>query len=284
MGDKFTLREYTYFDRQKVEDFLSTIEDGLSREFSEVKTEEGAILTPEIEVSASLPGIGGIKPKISGQTARKITTREELKTATDASLFRRLYDYLNEEDMIKEINPVSLTSEIWNEIDVGNVLEIKGHVERPALEKLIDNLNDLLSLAEALNSSSKPSSDNGAMKYFESIQLQLKMKGSNIKVNVGTDLRFKFVGTLFPNKLKVIKQEIEGDYTLLCRVQKILGEGETVQFFSIVPGNLKLDDKQIASSLDGFEKVAQSMNIDGNIREVEIEGPLIVITPIAIYR
>ncbi len=86
-SDEFVLREFAYFDRQKVEDFLSSFENGLSKE----TTETGHQIDAGIKGKIGVPGVASLEAGLG----QKGTTLQELKTATDASLFQRLYKHLS---------------------------------------------------------------------------------------------------------------------------------------------------------------------------------------------
>jgi hypothetical protein len=276
------LREYAYFDRRKVEDFLSTLEDGLSNQYSELKSEEGGSTKPKFAAKANVALIGEVEASIDRDSGRKIISREELRTSTDASLFQRLYEHLGREKMIRYLDCID--EDTWGEIECKEILEIKGEAELPALERMFDNLASTFTRIVDYGLISPDSEQKKALNYIKMLQDQTQTKGTKIKFKLKGDPKFKFVATLFPDKMVVTKQELEGEYTMLCKVRKKLGEDEKFQIFDVMPGGIKMESGKLRKGLEGVEQLSALMDIKGDVKEVEIEGPLIIVTPIAIYR
>ncbi|MGB2728105.1 MAG: hypothetical protein WBD09_06470 [Halobacteriota archaeon] len=140
-SQKISLREFAYFDRQKIEDFLSGIEDGLIRESMETQRKHGK----EVKGEAGIKGIFSV----GGTTGYGENELQRLRTATDASLFQRLYTYLNEQQMISFIE--SINEEAWEQVEVGKILDIKANIELSALDNLIDTFTRVMTFFEKIS-------------------------------------------------------------------------------------------------------------------------------------
>ena len=132
--NKIILREFAYFDRQKIEDFISSIEDGLIREKKETTHETDA----ELKAKIGIPGVA----EVGGGLGSKGSEIEELKLSTDASLFQRLYMYFTSNTIITSIKEIN--KELWDKIENGDIIEIFGEVELSTMENVIDLLKIMM--------------------------------------------------------------------------------------------------------------------------------------------
>ena len=266
------LREFAYFDRQKIEDFLSTLEDGLIRETKETQKNVGKKLKAE----------GGLKPlmNVSGEKGYEENELQSLKSSTDASIFQRLYTLLNEQELIKSFD--SINKKEWNEIYVGNMLEIRSNIEFSALDILIDNIMNLKEFMELI----EPNMDKKtkeAMMGFQMLSHQSSKEGFNIKITPINSTKYKFVAVLPQKNIRSTKQELIGNYTVMCRVQKIIKKNEKFELFKLIPG-LKLNRNNIKGFLNTFKDMPPILGKPPKIEDLQISYPAIIITPIAIYR
>jgi hypothetical protein len=262
------LREFAYLDRKKVGDFLSGIENGLAKEKTEIRRGASAELSGKLGLSGLAEVQGGIE--------QERIDLEELKVATDASLFRRLYDHLKNQALIRFVD--QLDSVTWNSIRNGEVLEIVGQVELSAMENLIDLLNNILPIM-------KPQvTDEKGRLMVQFIEMLSAQSSVNVKITTASK-NFKFVASLPKGNIRVTKQELNSLYRVVCRVQKTLEPNETFDLFSLVPG-ANLSRKQ----LRGFTRSLASPSMKGwlgksiNLKDFRISYPAMIVTPIAIYR
>lgn len=268
INDKIVLREFAYFDRQKVEDFLSSIEDGLAREKKEITHEINA----EIKGKLKVPGVA----EVGGGVGRKGTELQELKTATDASLFQRLYLHLKNQKLIRFLDKVNKNT--WEQIKGGEILELTGEIELSAMENLFDLLTMILPLMKSQKMDEKTRRGTQVLEMISSVQ-----GGVNIKISL-EDENYKFVATLPREKVRVTKQELNSAYSVLCRVQRKLKPNETFDLFSFIPG-IKFPREQIRNLIRTFpSELIQFTGKPIRIEDFRISHPAMIVTPIAIYR
>lgn len=268
-----TLREFVYFDREKVEDFLSTIEDGIREERTEIERKHGS----KVKGGVGIPHIAEIEAeKGFNENELKI-----LKTSTNASLFQRLYDYLEEENMINHLD--SVNEELWGKIKVGDLIEIDANIEFSALDNTIESITNLSTFIEQFNPNKMDKKTKEAITGFQMLSQQSSKEGFNIKITLPNSSRFKFVTTLPKKNIRVSKNELTGNYKVICRIQKILKRNEKFELFKLMPG-LKMNRKTVKEFLKIFKDMPPIVGPAPKIEDLQISYPAMVITPIVIYR
>ncbi len=272
--ENVTLREYVYFDREKVEDFLSTIEDGLREERTEIERKHGS----KVKGSAGIPHIA----KIEGEKGFSENELKILKTSTNASLFQRLYNYLDEQNMINHIGD-SVNEEIWGKIKVGDLIEIDANIEFSALDSTIESITNLSTFIKQFNPKGMNKKAKEAITGFQMLNQQSSKEGFNIKITLPNNSKFKFVTTLPEKNTRVSKNELTGNYKVICRIQKILKRNEKFELFKLMPG-LKMNRKTIKEFLKIFKDMPPIIGPAPKIEDLQISYPAMVITPIVIYR
>jgi len=268
MSNKIILREFAYFDRQKVEDFLSSIENGLTRERTEIKSKINAEAKGKLDIGVV---------EVEGGLGRKGTRLQELKASTDASLFQRLYTHLEKQKLIQVLSRIG--DENFRSIETGDILEFVGEIKLPKMEILMD----LFTVYLPLIGLDKIDENNRQILLFLSKLMQ--QYGVNIKIML-QDKSYNVIATLIKENLRVPKRNLNGEYKVLCRVQKKMKEGESFDLFSFMPG-IKLPEEIVQNMIKTFNENPNLTTIIGEPFEIEdfrIGYPAIVVTPIAIYR
>jgi hypothetical protein len=268
------LREFIYYDREKIEDFLSGIEDGLVKEEIETLREHGAKYKAE----------GGIRPLITvgGEKGYAENELQKLKTSTDASLFQKLHVLLNQNNMINSFE--SIDQEGWDQISTGDILEIEADIEFSGLSVLLSKIFKLMTFMEqvGLDADNDPKSRE-AIAGFNMINKLSSEEGLNIKVTPVNSPEYKFVGVLPKENIKGNKQELIGRYKVMCRVQKILNDGDSIELFKLIPG-IEMDKGMIEEFLMNFEDMPPELGEPPKLEDIQINSPAMTVTPIAIYR
>jgi hypothetical protein len=267
--DRIVLREFAYFDRQKVEDFLSSIENGLTKETTEVKHEAVAGIGGEV----GIPGL----VKLGAAFEHKGNRLQELKTATDASLFQRLYVYLSECKLIRRLR---ITDEkIWTELQDKEMLELDGQIEPSPVQILFEIMKSIISLPENPTSSKRTQPGNE-----EILRLVLTSRDSaNIRIMLDSGDCF-FVASLSRDKMRISLHELGAKFSVLCRIQRKMRKGETFDVFSLMPGVRFPRDviEKFVATLPPILEPMLGRRI--NVEDFTVTYPAILVTPVAIYR
>jgi hypothetical protein len=266
------LREFVYFDREKVEDFVSALLGGLPDE-----RRETTVAKPT-EIGGTL---GLDSTKLSIKKGSKELTREELLKATDASLFERLHSLLEQGNMIKTLDASKVQQ--WDALQAKEFVEVQGKVELSALEKVFDLIKNLAPFIETFSpeQAQSPSSQN----VFKFVQM-CEQKSYNVRIvpfGAPTD-KFIFVVSLQKEKTKTSKEELADEYTVFGRVKRKLARNETFELFSLLPGGMKLPKQEMGELLVGFRDMPPILGTPPKMQDLIISYPAIILTPIAIYR
>lgn len=219
-----------------------------------------------------MPGIA----EVGGGVGRKGTELQELKAATDASLFRRLCIHLKNQKLIRFLETINKST--WEQIKSGEILELIGEVELSAMENLFDLLMMVLPFMKSQKMDDKTRMGIKALEMISSAQ-----GGVNIKITL-EDENHKFVATLPKEKIRVTKQELNSTYSVLCRVQRKLKQNETFDLFSLIPG-IKFPREQIRNLVRTFpSELISFIGKPIHVEDFRISHPAMIVTPIAIYR
>jgi hypothetical protein len=265
MSSRFVLREFAYFDRQKVVDFVSALEDGLVRS----KRETSIIGDRELRGEIGLSGVA--KLELSKGTTRKEVEQE--KAQTDASLFERLHSMLLEQGLLKDLNAPELGERDLMEAEVNVALSAK------------DRFFEIVDIVKELGQLAGQSAHRGQPSLFQVLRV-LSEYASRQGITLVMTPRYQSNTKLFSalptngNKLRTAKSELNGTYRILCRILRILKVGEKVNLFGIVPG-ISLQQETIQQFIN-----AQPDVLTGKIsmNDLEVAYPAIEVTTIALYR
>lgn len=269
---RLPIREFVYFDREKVEDFVSASLGGLPEESKETAIDKSA------QVS------GGIDLKVV-EIERKGGTREasweEIRKATPASLFEHLHSLLAEEKMIQVVD--ASDAQHFDILQVGEFVEFHGRVELSALEVLFDMIRNLAPFMEIF--SPEQAQDPDTKNVFKFVEL-FQQKSYNIRiVPLGAQTeKLAFVASLQKEKTRASKEELVDEYTVFGRVKRKLARNETFELFSLLPGGIKLPRKQIRELLPSFKDISAFLGPAPKMEDLRVSYPAIILTPIAIYR
>lgn len=272
-SNPLTLREFIYLDRVKVQDFLSSIEDGLTQEITQTVLRRGGTLEGKIKAAVAEAGM---------QSGFKEVEEEELKRMTDAALFQRLHNYMRTEKLMRVIT--SLRPDEYGSIEIGDILEIDSQVELSSLDKIFDGINSMMALVNILSPGQIDRETTEAVNTFNAIASRSAAKGLNVKASLlDPDSKYAFTMTLPKAKLRVTKEEVEGRNKVLCRITRTLSQNETVELFSLMPG-LNVNRTQIRQIIQSFKTMPAELGKPIKEKDLRIAYPAAVVTPIAIYR
>jgi hypothetical protein len=269
---KLPIREFAYFEREKVEDFTSALLGGLPDERKEITTEK------PYEIGGSL---GVDSTKLSIKKGSRELTREELLKATDASLFERLHSVLEQTDMIKLVKAPDIQQ--WDALKEQEFIEVQARVVFSALEKIFDIIRNFAPFLETFAPEEVQKQD--TKNIFKFVQLY-EQKVCNVRIvplKAQTE-KLIFVTTLNKEKIRTSKEELIDEYTVFGRIKHKLSKNETFELFNLLPGGVKLPREQIQEFLLIFKDMPSVLGTPPKMQDLRISYPAIILTPIAIYR
>ena len=279
MVDKdIVLREFSYIDAQKVIDLLSSVENGLSKE----------IALSERILGSQLEGKLGIQiAELAKKGEQRESESREVKIPTEASIFNRLYKALQKREAIH-----ALPSEI-SLVSIGKVYEFTGELTISFMDTLYERIKPFLPFMQTTQTNVlKPArsqqrqniSQPTSVGPSQSDMFRILLDRPSISFRVKSQNIYPCVGQGSKKNMKVSLSELEGKYSIMGRAQEIVHEGETYKVYTI-QGGLALPTEIISQMRTTFPpQVALMMGRDLVEEDFQMKGPLIVLSPIAIYR
>jgi hypothetical protein len=261
----YPLREFAFFDRQKIVDFLSAIEDGLRQESRE------SVRTGEREMSGEIGITGLAKLEVSkGVSQREF---EERRTPTDASLFQRLHSYLAAQRLLKGPGNRDLA-----ELDL---IEAEVQVELSGKDLFLDMvelMKEYLPLIPQFGTQAQPQ----ARLMIDSLAQSSAKQGITLVMTPTPPNNPKLVSILPLDKerLRVTKQEMRGKYRVLCRTLRILKPDEKIDLFNLFPG-ITLPREQLQKLVETQPDMFSRKITEENLT---VPFPAIEVATIALYR
>lgn len=136
------LRSFVYLNDDVVNDYLSQLEGAITEgPYTSTDTSAGS-KGGSGKIGLSVAGIGGqVNTSQTSETQR--TLRE-----TPAARFARLYDILDAESMIQHLDGFDL--DIYTQIEVGEIVEIRGIGRLPHWERLAKAASEFAGLIDLM--------------------------------------------------------------------------------------------------------------------------------------
>jgi len=265
------LRNFLFLDTATMEDYLATLEGYVV---------EGTIDQTEVE-KKDKSGKAGYKV-VEGEIASEKSKETKQKLAiTDGAKFQQLYEILEEQDLLQFLD--AFDEEIWNQLHRGELLEVDAIIRFPkpfALTQAMDDLSPLLGIMAAFGEDSLADpKDRAAFEGMSAIVKLVEGKPVPILFEAASTPGFTFVAHLPRRHLRCQLSDLEGEATLVGKVQRILTKGRKVEVFSLFPA--------FTSSLPSLSREQrrqmQREMVKKELAEV-VRGPTVILTPLAIYR
>jgi len=264
-----------YFDTQLVEDYLAAIKGEIYEEETIVEKEENV---GGGSIGAKVAGVGGEgkKEKTTGREVRKRVKK------TDSSLFQDLYSTLESEDAFDYYE--TIIQKKWENIKRNSLLEVNVSARFSKLEGLTDLVEQMGSLVNLVETTTGQNIiDDEAEKAIKGLkglgQLQ-DNKGIPCVFNFESSSEYKLISYLNPKFLKVEKEQMIGELTLFCKVQRKLAEDEEFELVDLFSSfkNLNLNREQ-RREIDFPEDISTPPELSDTVK-----GPAAIVIPVAIYR
>lgn len=270
-----------YCDHQKVIKTLSILVTELVTDYS-MKSTHARTRERGVKADADYP-LGRIAARYcTGDSA--IVEKEALVSRPPEALFVDLHTLLESEERILRL--IGFDRAIWNQLELGEFLEVDGTIELSPLQRTIDTMFQLwkaLPPEETKPTSTKMRGMKTAERLLQRDEVTL------ILAPLLEDSSMKFLASVKknPDYLPEGAESLEGEFTLFGRVRKKFDEGEKVSLFNFLPGKMKLLSEKLLPMIESLNKL-QDQGLDLGCRldrtSLELEGPLIEINPIAIYQ
>ncbi len=288
--NKHSLEIPLYLNQKIVFDLLASINDGFTQ-ITKLKTSSSTETNLDLTATADLGNknifaLFGINLKgKTGAGYNRGKSEEQEKIHTPSSLFNNLKTQLFKENMIKHINGK------MDNIHPGDFIEIAGLLRINPLINIMENMTQLLQLATTMqNDGTNRKAKQKNLEDKKTI-VQMKAFSESLKAKGMVDMICELEGmgeskAVLPVYMDYFfngnsSEIVDGKFKVLGKVAKVCGENDKIDLlrntsFSIFKENL------LEEMLSGFNADSnQQMNI-GEL-ETTIQGPALLVIPIAIY-
>lgn len=270
------LYEFAYLDDSKVRQMVAGIDKGrviqskTTKAAKSNKGGKGAVKTPIINLEAG------------AASADEMT--EEISTEfTAEGAFYRLRDFLsqrNEDEFISDIiDNVSI-----DDVERGDILELAGRLEVSPANELVSNLLRFIDSGISLGFL-----DAGSAKDIRNIRAIKEVLAANhisIVMNASeNDMKALAVLDSSESRLRVPIEELNDEFYLLGKVIRIVKKGDCLDLTQFCMNPVYRNNRIIIKTVgESLIKLKEVFNERADLSELELSGPILVLSPIAIYR
>ncbi len=265
-------------------DYLSSIDPGVVGELTQrMKSDSGVDFSGTVNLQALKLGGKGRKGNESEV--------EQTVRIYGQHMFNRLYGELNSEDAIQTIG-MDTPLEI-HELDKSSVLEITREFRPSPLNQMLDSFVEVLDMMKSLGLENEIADGNDMREIKAVIRLLRGEDGNNdvpmfAKADDSSDTSVVFV--VRENFLLGAASEFRGEMTLFGKVQEKVQPGSSIDLLDLLK-ILPPGVREAQASGGEFKLALHSFmgewpeEFGGPIdpKEVVIEGPAVVVTPVAAY-
>ena len=268
------LRNFLYLNEQILDGYLSAIEGYTPTKVTQTTK---ATNTKKSGISASVKVASG---EVGKQEVNETETHMEIEISP-ASKVQKLIDYLSEESEIPFYEYMDESS--WRSLYRDSVVEFMGNVRFAKIKEFAKAVSEIERLVNVLQEfSDKPLINLKTQKELDGIKtLNHLQKGNEIPcvLSFGELKEYKVVCYLNELFFKVDQDSFIGDVTILCKIQKKIDKGNSIQLTDIFKTFREMPlNREQRRSMPSKQQLVTPKEFSDIIR-----GPAFVVTPIAIY-
>jgi hypothetical protein len=172
-----------------------------------------------------------------------------------------------------------------DQLQIGEFIEIDGTVSLSPVESALSSLVDLVNQFKGLFS------EQAGTEQVTLLANLLKPKNATVILKPYNDVSTSFIASLnlTEDNLFAEHYEIEGEFTIFGRVRKITPEPGKVELIKFLPGKLRMKEDDMLKLFSGFNDISNhgfsfGNGIDFDEKSFYLDGPVIEISPIAVYQ
>ncbi len=279
----------TYLNQNVVFDLLAVIEDGFAQVTNlNVTNTDGKNTNSSINGEAGF-GLYGIKTKIKAAMGVEKKSLEEKnsseeKVHTPTSLFAKLLSYLEENQLINDIEEQGNLDNLAS----GSFVRFNSKLEKNPLIALLESIEQMMVLAMTFQPAQKSNKKDGnqeILKQVKSMRNSL-MENDNMDLicTINEEESLKAVLPVYLNYFihKNTNEIIDGNYTVFGKVVKVVtNDQDEINLFRNTA--FKLFQQQALDSLLQSMNTGLDEQLDFPNIVSRISKPAILVIPIAIY-
>lgn len=278
------LRDYLYLDTERVQDYLSSLDPGITDEFKET-VKEGSGREGNLGIKAHFLTAGG-RSQSQEESIYETTFRIRAQ-----NWFYRVYDQLKDDDAIRvydEDEPIDLGAD---RLRRGDVVEITRNFAPSPLNKMIDQIFDLVDLMTKLGLTEKLG-DEDTQQALSMMTMVFRGDHDDAEVPMVARASGQDTSVIFTAKSSFLlksEEDFYGDMTVFGRVQRVVAAPAAVDLFDLLrmPAGLRrlgASEANIkAAILELFESWPEELGGPLDKEAIKVPGPALVVTPVAVY-
>lgn len=281
--DKEKLTIPIYLNTKIVFDMLATVEDGFS-EVKNVQTSNSRSKEEEANASIGASNVFSLLQISFSGNKKKANNDEQVvieeKTHTTVSLFQKLKSTLEENQYIKQDT---------DSLMEGDFVELQGTLKPNPVIDLLVNFKEIIALSNVFDDNKGNKSKSQKIMENQTFNKQMDALINGLQVNGRKDIicktdNMEIVVPTDENYFlnKSMSELTDGNYKILGKITKICGNGEAISLLrNTAFSKFKLD--KMKEFRDIFQDSSLSSIVDSKDIKTEINGPTLMIIPIAIY-
>lgn len=267
-----TFRDFLYLNTNMLNNYLSTIEGYSLEEFDIVESETG-----------KKGGKLGYSPIVEGN-ASKETLREtkSKRVITLPAQFQKLFETLENLGQLKHID--LLDDMLWADIQKGEILEIQSKIRIPSFIQQVEQIqgfSPMLELMKTIGPDNVKETDIAMLEGINEVQKIAELKPIPIIIQTVSTSKFTFIADLSREYITGKIADFHGEAMVFGKVQRIIVKGQKYEAFSFIP------DIQSLPNMNRKQRLAIKSNKNNKAKDTYseiIDGPAIILSPLAIYR
>lgn len=263
------LRSYLYINQRLVDDYLSAI-DGSLHEEEVLRTQKNINQNATIEAGLPVTGTGGEIQANNGEISEKT-----LKI-TYAAKLKRIVEYLNAENELKEIE--ELNEDVLNTLKREDFIEVFVNMRPSKMQGLVESLNKITNMFSALGSLMPLTEEDQnmmtQMKDLGKMKEQADAGNSQVIFNPDGNEEISLVAQLEKEFLLEKMDKLNKQFYVLCKVQRKIRKDEEVEVDALFAG---------MEGIKPFMEKGEELSNPQEIKDV-VTAPGLFVLPIAIYQ
>lgn len=263
------LRNFYYIDARALDEYLVAI-DGALYEDTITESEKSHIGG---NLGGGIAVIRG-EAEIAREGGKEVTRKV---TLTYPAKFHRLYAALQKDGDLPFYQ--TMTPELWSTIDRNTLLEAAVNVQTSRLQSTLAAAAQLRPLMDAESSITGQFSDSASQRAFAGITalgVAANQRGIPFALHFTEECEYRLVGTLNPDNLLVQIDRVQGEFSALVKVQRLLRKSERFPLTNLMP-----DIEKLAANREQRRQMREK-RLPPELDET-VKGPAAVVIPIAFY-
>lgn len=268
------LREFLYLDYKLTQEFLAQVEGGVFSEEAQRRLEQKG---KDVGGEASVGALGQKAGIRGGRRAGREEETERTVQQTPESAVARLIQGLNERKALQWLEAVDQA--IWDQLRRGEMIEADATIAVSTMKRYMAIAQEAGPLIEFMEAFGEEGLDDESRQAMELLTVIGQIMGDLVPIvaALSGSPDYKLIASLRPDSLRTDVDQLDGDATVLAKIQRVLGPNERHTMLDLIPGVRGFTPSQRREMEEGMENTP-------DLPDMIIEPPAARVTVVAIYR